>query len=101
VLSGGGLSGPKTVSVGGLGSDWATSTSDDQAIAAGIAQSAQARTERTLWTVWLPLAMAIAAVFVLLAAARGSRRASTKERKQRQHAGNHGESPARDEVTVS
>jgi high-affinity iron transporter len=101
MLSGGGLSGPKTVSVGGLGSDWATSTSDDQAIAAGIAQSATAHTERTLWTVWLPLAMAIAAVFVLLAAARGGRRTSTKERKQQQHAGNHGESPTRDEVTVS
>jgi high-affinity iron transporter len=101
MLSGGGLSGPKTVSVGSLGSDWATATSDDQAIAASIAQSAQARTERTLWTVWLPLAMAIAAVFVLLAAARDSRRTSTKERKQQQHAGEHGESPTRDEVTVS
>jgi high-affinity iron transporter len=101
MLSGGGLSGPKTVSVGGLGSDWATATSDDQAIAASIAQAAQARTERTLWTVWLPLAMAIAAVFVLLAAVRGSRRTSTKERKQQQHAGNHGESPTRDEVSVS
>jgi high-affinity iron transporter len=104
VLSGGGLTAPKTVSVGGLGSDWATATSDDQAIAAQIAQSAQNRTERTLWTLWLPLVLAIAAVFVLLAAARSSRRTSTKEREQRQHApnaGKSGESPSRDEVTVS
>jgi high-affinity iron transporter len=104
VLSGGGLTAPKTVSVGGLGSDWATATSDDQAIAAQIAQSAQNRTERTLWTLWLPLVLAIAAAFVLLAAARSNRRTSTKERDQRQHApnaGKSGESPTRDEVTVS
>ena len=104
VLSGGGLTAPKTVSVGGLGSDWATTTSDDQAIAAQIAQSAQNRTERTLWTLWLPLALAIAAAFVLLAAARSNRRTSTKEREQRQHApnaGKPGESPTRDEITVS
>jgi high-affinity iron transporter len=95
-LSGGGLTSSKVVSVGGLDTDWATAGNDDQAIAAQIAQSARDRAERTLWTVWLPLALAIAAIFVLLAAARAKRESSRNEREQ-QH---HGESPTRDEVSV-
>jgi high-affinity iron transporter len=99
-LDGGGLTGPKTVSVGGLATDWTTATGDDQAIADGIAQSALDRTERTLWTVWLPTVLAISAIFVVLAAVRTSRRSSKNEREQLKH-GHHGESPTRDEIRVA
>ena len=96
-LDGGGLSGPKTVSVGGLASDWVTSTGGDQAIAARMAQSTQDRAERTLWTTWLPAVLSVAAVLVVLAAVRTNRTTSKNEREQRQH----GESPTRDEIGVS
>jgi high-affinity iron transporter len=99
-LSGGGLTSPKTISVGGLATDWATTTDDDQAVVAQISQAGQDRAERTLWTVWLPTAFAIAAVLVVLAAVRTNRTTSKNERERIQH-GEHGESPTRDEISVS
>ena len=39
VLSGGGLTAPKTVSVGGLPTDWSTASAEDRATAAQIAAS--------------------------------------------------------------
>ncbi|BBZ31106.1 hypothetical protein MMAD_54010 [Mycolicibacterium madagascariense] len=95
-LRGGGLTGSKTVSVGGLATDWATAPHDDHQIATQIARSALDRSERTLWTVWLPTVFAIAAALVVLAAVRTNRTVSKNERERRHH-----ESPARTEVTVS
>ncbi len=99
-LRGGGLSTPKTVSVGGLGTDWATAAPDDQAIAAQIAQSARDRAERTLWTTWLPSLLAIAAVVAAFAAVRAGRKSSTKTERAQQ---DHGEAraPRRDQISVS
>ena len=96
-LNGGGLTGPKTVSVGGLATDFATTAADDQAVAAQISAYASDRAERTLWTVWLPTVFAIAAVLVLLAAVRANHKSSENEREQKEH----GESPTRDEISVS
>ncbi|QLL05650.1 iron uptake transporter permease EfeU [Mycobacterium vicinigordonae] len=56
VLSGGGLTTPKTVSLGGLPSDWFTV--NDQAIAAQLRENARQRAERELWRLWLPLIVA-------------------------------------------
>lgn len=101
-LSGGGLSGSKTVSVGGLPSDWATVGTDDQAVAARITQAGSDRAERTLWTSWLPTVFAIAAALVVLAAVRSSRKTSPNEReRQRGQHGEHGESTTRDQIGVS
>ena len=94
-LSGGGLTGPKTVSVGGLAADWTTNPDDDQTITATMAQSTRDRAERTLWTVWLPTVFAVAAVLVALAAARTTSKTDERERRQ------HGESPTRDEIGVA
>lgn len=100
-LTGGGLTGQKTVSVGGLATDWTTNGDQDHAIAAQITQSQHDRTERRLWTVWLPTVFAIAAALVVLAAVRTHRRSSRNERERPHQHGKHGESPTRDEVSVS
>jgi high-affinity iron transporter len=94
-LDGGGLVGPKTVSLGGLATDWATPARDDEAIAARITESSLDRTERTLWTVWLPTVLAISAIFVVLAAVRTNRRNSRHEREQPRHGGTHGQAPSK------
>ena len=94
-LRGGGLAGPKTVSVGGLAADWATNPDDDQTVTATIAQSSRDRAERTLWTVWLPTVFAVAAVLVALAAIRTTNTTDERERRQ------HGESPTHDEIGVA
>jgi high-affinity iron transporter len=96
-LTGGGLSGPKTVSVGGLASDWATPQADDNAVANAIAQSAHDRSEATLWTRWLPTSFAIAAALLLLTVARGRRISSKREREQQ----NDDEDSERVELRVS
>jgi high-affinity iron transporter len=96
-LTGGGLAGFKTVSLGGLPTDWATAGPDDQAIAARIVQSASDRTERTLWTVWLPTLLAIAAIVVLFAALRTDHAIRRIEGKPERH----GDTRARDAVRVS
>jgi high-affinity iron transporter len=95
-LSGGGLTAPKTVSVGGLRSDWATSEADDRALTDQIASSARDRAERTLWTRWLPMVFAAGAILLLLAAARGRRNSSKSEREQQ----DHGEPSEREEPAV-
>jgi len=95
ILGGGGLTGPKTVSVGGLADDWRTNPGDDRAIAAAMTQSTQDQRERTLWTTWLPTAFAIAAGILAIAAARSTTK--TDEREPRQH----GQSRTRDEISVT
>jgi high-affinity iron transporter len=96
-LSGGGLASPKVVSVGGLDTDWATPTSDDDAVAARIAQAANDRRERTLWTVWLPIVLTAAAVATCWVAIRSGLHTPKRKGKQR----HHGELPTRDEIVVS
>jgi high-affinity iron transporter len=96
-LSGGGLSSPKVVSVGGLDTDWATPTSDDDAAAAQIARAANDRRERTLWTVWLPIVLSAAAIATSWVAIRSGLHTPKRKGKQR----HHGELPTRDEIVVS
>jgi high-affinity iron transporter len=96
-LSGGGLATTKVVSLGGLDTDWATATSDDDAAAAQITQAATDRRERTLWTVWLPIMLGTAAVAVSCVAVRSGLHTPKGKGKQ-QH---HGELPKQDEIVVS
>jgi high-affinity iron transporter len=84
VLSGGGLSGPKTVSVGALPTDWSTASVEDQATAAHISANVRERDERQLWKVWLPLvlgAFAMACALGAVASGRGDRAKTEQERR--------------------
>lgn len=78
-LRGGGLSTPKTVSVGGLGTDWSTSAADDAAVVASISRLADHQAEQSLWRTWLALLLAGgAAVTAALALRRPKSSASTE-----------------------
>jgi high-affinity iron transporter len=77
VLTGGGLVAPKTVSVGGLPTDWSTAGAEDQSTAAQITTHDRDRAERRLWRVWVPLV----AVGFALACALGARSGVEQERK--------------------
>jgi high-affinity iron transporter len=84
VLSGGGLTVPKTVSIGGLPTDWSTAGAEDQSIAGRIAATDRARAERHLWKVWIPLVLAafgLACGVGAIAARRGRATAAEQERK--------------------
>ncbi|MDT5349249.1 MAG: high-affinity iron transporter [Mycobacterium sp.] len=89
VLTGGGLTAPKTVSVGGLPTDWSTAGVEDHSTAAQIAASARERAERQLWKVWLPLvlaAFALACVVGVVASARGGRTGTEQPENERKDA---------------
>jgi high-affinity iron transporter len=92
VLTGGGLTAPKTVSVGGPPTDWSTAGAEDQSAAAQIAAHDRERAERQLWRVWVPLVLAAFA----LACAIGGRTGAEQERKVI-----HGESHRPGQVSVS
>jgi high-affinity iron transporter len=77
VLTGGGISTAKTVSLGGLGDDWATAPADDAAAVATIGRSATDQSERVLWRVWLPILLAAAAAVTAVAAVRAGRNSPT------------------------
>ncbi len=62
VLTGGGLTAAKTVSLGGLPTDWSTAGAEDRSAAAQIAASDRNRAEGQLWRVWLPLVLAVFAL---------------------------------------
>jgi len=84
VLTGGGLSEPKNVSVGGLPTDWSTDSVQDRSGAAQLTADARERADRQLWKIWLPLvlgAFAVACAAGALAAMRGGRAGTHKERK--------------------
>jgi high-affinity iron transporter len=84
VLTGGGLAGPKTVSVGGAPTDWSTSSAEDQSTAAQIAASDRSRAERQLWKIWFPLVLAgfaLACGLGALASVRARRMRAEQERK--------------------
>ena len=78
VLTGGGLTAAKTVSLGGLPTDWSTAGAEDRSAAAQIAASDRNRAEGQLWKVWLPLvlaAFALACGLGAMIAVRGDPRA--------------------------
>ncbi|MGA7052200.1 MAG: iron uptake transporter permease EfeU [Mycobacterium sp.] len=84
VLSGGGLTAPKTVSIGGLPTDWSTASAEDQSTAAQITANDRDRAERQLWKIWLPLVLAafgLACGVGAIASARGDRTGAEQERK--------------------
>ena len=83
ILTGGGLPGAKTVSLGGLATDWSTSAAEDHAAVAAIVAAERDRGERQLWNVWLPLVLAgfaLACALSAIASVRVARR-QTDERK--------------------
>ncbi len=96
-LHGGGLTAAKTVSVGGLSNDWATSSGDDQAAATLVASAAQSRAEQMLWKAWLPAVLAVGAACIASCALRTTGTSARDERKQQKH----GEAPSQDQVAVS
>jgi high-affinity iron transporter len=76
VLSGGGLTAPKTVSLGASPADWSTVGADDQSVASQLNIGAQQRAERQLWRVWLPLVLGVFALACALVVLRGIRATS-------------------------
>lgn len=71
VLSGGGLAAPKTVSLGGLPTDWVTI--DDESVTAQLKANSQLHAERLLWRLWLPLVLAVFALGCIATALRSHR----------------------------
>lgn len=90
-LRGGGLSGTKTVSIGGLAGGWSTSDTEDQAAITQISSAAQDHAEQLLWKAWLPALLAIGAAYLLYCAYRYPRGATssasipTNEKEQPNH----------------
>jgi high-affinity iron transporter len=83
-LTGGGLTGTKTVSVGALGADWSTSAADDQAVVNQISHAAQDRADSMLWKAWLPAVLVLGALIPVISIIRTAE--SGKERKSTDHA---------------
>jgi high-affinity iron transporter len=99
VLTGGGLTGPKTVSTGGLPTDWSTASAEDRSTAAQITANDRERAERQLWKAWLPLvlaAFALACALGTITSVRSGRTGAEQERKSV-----HGESHRPGQVPVS
>ncbi|OBH50253.1 iron uptake transporter permease EfeU [Mycobacterium sp. E2479] len=91
LLTGGGLAGAKTVSLGGLETDWSTSAAEDHSKLAEIAASERNRGERRLWNLWIPLTLAgfaLACALFATASARVDRRRED-ERKSIDGAAHH------------
>ncbi|MDT5075623.1 MAG: high-affinity iron transporter [Mycobacterium sp.] len=101
VLSGGGISGSKTVSLGTLGNDWETTPVDDNAVAATIARSGQDHAERALWRSWLPILLAAAAAVTAVIAVRTGRSSPTSEERQHNNHDGHDETARTDEINVA
>ncbi|OBC02498.1 iron uptake transporter permease EfeU [Mycobacterium sp. 852002-40037_SCH5390672] len=98
ILTGGGLTGAKTVSLGGLATDWSTSGVEDHSTAAQIVAGDRNRGERQLWNVWLPLVIAGFALACALSAI-ASVRANRTQSDERKSV--HGESHRPGNVPVS
>lgn len=82
ILTGGGLTGAKTVSLGGLATDWSTSSAEDHATAAAIAAGERDRGDKQLWNIWLPLVIAGLALLCALSAI-ASMRADRRQQDER------------------
>ncbi|MBV8789406.1 MAG: FTR1 family protein [Mycobacterium sp.] len=83
ILTGGGLTGAKTVSLGGQPTDWSTSSAEDQQAAARIAASYRNHAEVQLWKVWLPLVLGGFAVLCMLGAIASTRRPRRGEQERK------------------
>jgi high-affinity iron transporter len=83
ILTGGGLTGAKTVSLGGLPTDWSTSSAEDHSTTAEIVANDRDHAEGRLWRVWAPLAIAGLALVCALSAIASVRsdRSQVEERK--------------------
>ncbi|MGY4708763.1 iron uptake transporter permease EfeU [Mycolicibacterium sp. CBM1] len=79
VLRGGGLSSPKTVSLGVLDGDWSTTAADDAAVAATVSHLTARLGEQRLWRIWLPLLLAACSVLTAVLAYRAGRSSPTSE----------------------
>jgi high-affinity iron transporter len=102
VLSGGGISSAKTVSLGGLGTDWTTGAAEDVKVTAALTQLDHDRAERGLWRVWLPILLAAAAAVSAVTALRTGHESPTSE--ERQHNNDeqgHAEPTQSDEISVT
>lgn len=64
-LSEGGLSSPRLVSLGGVTGDWSTPDDSADQVAQAMASADADATERTLWNVWVPLFLLVAAAALL------------------------------------
>ncbi|MFT3715856.1 MAG: FTR1 family protein [Gordonia sp. (in: high G+C Gram-positive bacteria)] len=63
-LTGGGLTGTKTVSAGGRDTDWAVSDDDVARLAAQVNSVDQSRAERALWRIWIPILLLLGALYL-------------------------------------
>jgi len=89
ILSGGGLTAPKTVSIGGFPTDWSTASAEDHSTAAQLASGARERAERQPWKIWLPLvlaAFAVACAGCVVASWRGGRSGTEHGEEERKSA---------------
>lgn len=86
VLQGGGLSSAKTVSLGGLSTDWSTPATADDAAAAAVSRLTTSSAESALWRVWLPILFAAGAAATAVLALRVRRESPTTE--ERHHDNN-------------
>lgn len=76
-LTGGGLADAKTISLGGLDSDWAVSAEETAAAADTVAAAASDAAERMLWRAWVPVVLLLAAAGTAGYLVRDARRRST------------------------
>lgn len=83
VLSGGGLTGSRTISLGAMGTDWATT--DDDTVMAALAADESARAEAALWRVWLPVLLLVAAATAAWSALRTHRRTTPTPEERTPH----------------
>ena len=83
ILTGGGLTGAKTVSLGGLPTDWSTSSVEDHQAAARIAASYRNHAEAQLWKVWLPLVLGGFALLCVIGAIASTRRTAPAEQERK------------------
>ncbi|WP_168203748.1 iron uptake system protein EfeO [Humibacter ginsenosidimutans] len=73
-ISGGGLTAPRAFAVPDEGAQWSVKAGHVAAASASIAAAQASAREAQLWKLWLPLAFAIAAVWLLVAGLRGRKR---------------------------
>jgi high-affinity iron transporter len=82
-LSGGGLTGPRTVTVAApqyAAPSWSVTDAAAQAAATAVTDAAAAQTERRLWAVQLPIALGLAALVTAAFGLRSRRRALTSQK---------------------
>jgi high-affinity iron transporter len=100
-LSGGGLPSPRVISVDGATPSWAVAQLYTNQVIANQAALVSARSELLLWKLWLPLALAVAAIVLCCYGIRSRlklRASRRQEHEQRQHG--HADAPAAQPVSA-